>query len=545
MAAQERGMILPEATGYDSLRSQFAWAVPERFNIAAVCCDAWAEADPGRPAIIDATGGGQAVTTFGAVRERAGRLAAALAACGVRPGDRVAILLPQSAEVVVSHIAAYKLGAIVLPLASLFGSDALEYRLGDSGARVLITDAAGAAKVAPLRAALPGLEMVVSVDGADRDTHDYARLIADAPAPLPTRDTSRDDPALMIYTSGTTGLAKGALHAHRVLAGHLPGVQWPHEFFPKPGDLMWTPADWAWAGGLLNVLLPSLFFGVPVVAHRAPRFDPEQALGLIERLRIRNTFIPPTALRMLRSVERPAKRFALNLRSMASGGESLGAEVYEWGRRELGLTINEFYGQTECNLVLASCAGGGVSRAGAIGKAVPGHDANVIREDGTICDPGEQGQIAVRRPDPVMFIEYWNRPEATAAKFIGDWMTTGDQGYRDEDGYVFFLGRDDDVINSSGYRIGPGEIEDCLLRHPAVSIAAAVGMPDDIRGEIVRAFVVLRAGHEPGNALATDIQNFVRTRLSAHEYPRRIDFVDELPMTTSGKIIRRLLRDRP
>ncbi len=538
-------MILEPKADYASLTSNFVWRIPERFNIAFACCDVWAAREPDRPAILDATSGGCVVTTFAQLQDRANRLANALALRGVGRGDRIAVLLPQSVDVVASHLASYKLAAIALPLASLFGVDALAYRLADSGARALITDASGAQKLKTIRHALPALELVISTQGAYGDALDFEQMVAQASPHFATADTARDDPALMIYTSGTTGLAKGALHAHRVLPGHLPGVQWPHDFFPQPGDLMWTPADWAWAGGLLNVLLPSLFFGVPVVAHRAQRFDPEQAFALMERMKIRNAFIPPTALRMVRSVERPAHRYKLALRTMASGGESLGAEVYEWGQRELGLTINEFYGQTECNLVLASCAMNGVSRAGAIGKAVPGHVADIIREDGSICDAHEQGQVAVLRPDPVMFLEYWNRPEATAAKFIGDWMTTGDQGYRDEDGYVFFVGRDDDVINSSGYRIGPGEIEDCLLRHPAVAISAAVGAPDEIRGEIVRAFIVLRPGFAASDALAVDIQSFVRTRLSAHEYPRRIDFVTELPITTSGKIIRRLLRERP
>jgi len=538
-------MLLPDIRDYNDLRRAFAWRIPSRFNIAAACVDAWAAREPDRPAILDATGGGLHVTSYGEIAHRAGRLASALAARGVTRGDRVAILLPQSADVVSAHMAAYKLGAIVLPLAALFGVDALEYRLSDSGARAVITDAAGLAKLRAMTDRPPALEVIVSSDGDDGDAVGLERLIRDAAGEAPTLDTSSEDPALMIYTSGTTGLAKGALHAHRVLPGHLPGVQWPHDFFPQAGDLMWTPADWAWAGGLLNILLPSLFFGVPVVAHRAPRFDAEQAFGLMERVRVRNAFVPPTALRMLRSVERPRARFALDLRTMASGGESLGAEVFAWGQQELGMTINEFYGQTECNLVLASCAAGGVSRAGAIGKAVPGHEVAIIREDGSVCAPGEQGQIAVRRPDPVMFLGYWNRPEATAAKFIGDWMTTGDQGYADADGYVFFVGRDDDVITSSGYRIGPGEIEDCLLRHPAVAIAAAVGKPDALRTEIVRAFIVLRQCFAASEALAADIQAYVRTRLSAHEYPREITFVDELPMTTTGKIIRRLLRDRP
>ena len=539
-------MLLPDLRDFDALASAFRWEVPEGFNIADMCCERWAARAPDRPAILDASGGGLVTTTYGALKARSDALAAALAARGLRRGDRVAILLPQCEQTVSAHLAAYKLGCVALPLAALFGVDALEHRLRDAGARALVTDAAGLAKARALRASLPELELLVSVDGAQGEALGFDALIAGASlADLPEWRPGAEDPALMIYTSGTTGPAKGALHAHRVLAGHVPGVQLPHDFFPQPGDLMWTPADWAWAGGLLNALLPALMFGVPVVAHRAPRFEAEQAFALMERMQIRNAFIPPTALRMLRAVERPAQRYRLSLRTLASGGESLGAETWRWGREALGLSINEFYGQTECNLVLGSCAALGVSRPGAIGKPIPGHRAGVIRPDGSLCEPGEQGQIAIARPDPVMFLEYWRQPDATARKFIGDWMTTGDQGHMDADGYVFFVGRDDDVITSSGYRIGPGEVEDCLLRHPAVSLAAAVGKPDPLRTEIVRAFVVLREGFSPSDTLAAEIQDFVRTRLSAHEYPRQVDFVDELPMTTTGKIIRRLLRERP
>ncbi|MGL4242759.1 MAG: AMP-binding protein, partial [Beijerinckiaceae bacterium] len=340
------------------------------------------------------------------------------------------------------------------------------------------------------------------------------------------------------------GQPKGALHGHRVLLGHLPGVQMPHEFLPQPGDRLWTPADWAWAGGLLNILLPGLHLGVPVMARKFEKFDPEAALDLMARHRVRNTFIPPTALRMLRQVKDPAGRYDLNLRTLASGGESLGEETFAWGREALGLSINEFYGQTECNLVVGSCAAIGVSRPGSMGKAVPGHDVRVIREDGSLCEPGELGQVAVRRPDPVMFLTYWNKPEATEKKFIGDWMTTGDQGQVDADGYIHFVGRDDDVITSSGYRIGPGEIEDCLIQHDAVLLAAAVGKPDALRTEIVKAFVVLKPGIAESDALKADIQAFVKTRLSAHEYPREIAFIGEMPLTTTGKVIRRLLRDQ-
>jgi acetyl-CoA synthetase len=324
----------------------------------------------------------------------------------------------------------------------------------------------------------------------------------------------------------------------------MPGIELPHDFFPQPGDRFWTPADWAWAGGLLDCLLPSLYCGVPVVAQRFDKFDPELAFATIARHGIRNAFIPPTALRMLRSVPSPRGRHDIRLRTVGSGGEALGAETYEWGRAALGLAINEFYGQTECNLVVGSCTMIGVAKPGAIGKAIPGHEVAVIRADGSRAAPGETGQIAVKRPDPVMFLEYWGRPDATREKFIGDWMTTGDQGVVDDEGYFSFVGRDDDVITSSGYRIGPGEIEDCLIKHPAVALAAAVGKPDPVRTEIVKAFIVLKAGHAPSDALAAEIQGFVRTRLSAHEYPREVAFIDEMPMTTTGKVIRRLLRAR-
>jgi acetyl-CoA synthetase len=537
--------MLPERADYDSLVRDFRWVVPARFNIGVAVTDARVQQDGDRPAILTAQRDGAFVpTTFRELAEASNRFAHVLRAGGVGRGDRVAILLPQSPETVIAHAAVYKLGAVALPLAALFGVEALDYRLRDAGAKALVTDAAGLARIAPIRAGLDGLTCLVSTDGADGAALGFHAALEKASPDFTAVDTGADDPAMMIYTSGTTGPPKGALHAHRVLPGHLPGVQFAHEFTPRPGDLFWTPADWAWAGGLLNALLPSLFLGVPVVAKASARFDPEEAFALMARAKVRNAFVPPTALRMLRAVENPRGRFDLDLRTVASAGETLGAETFAWAREALGLTVNEIYGQTECNLVLGSCARIGVSRAGAIGKPVPGHDAAVIRADGSRAEPGEIGQIAVRRPNPVMFLSYWRQPEATAKKFLGDWMTTGDQGIVDEDGYVRFLGRDDDVITSSGYRIGPGEIEDCLLKHPAVALAAAIGKPDALRTEIVKAFVVLRPGVAPGEALADDLRRHVRTRLAAHEYPREIEFVSSLPMTTTGKIIRRELRDR-
>jgi len=537
--------MLPQIPDYEELCRRFRWQVPDRYNIGVDVCDRWARTDPGRLAILHVRPDGRTEeVSFGWLKESSDRLANVLRARGIARGDRVAILLPQAPEVAAAHIAIYKLGAVALPLATLFGVDALNYRLQNSAAKAAVTNAAGVAKLASIRADLPDLSLVLSVDGPGDGAEDFEETMARAAATFAAVETAPDDPALMIYTSGTTGPPKGALHAHRVLLGHLPGIELPHDFFPQPGDRFWTPADWAWAGGLLDALLPSLHFGVPVVARRFDKFDPEAALALMAETGVRNAFIPPTALRMLRAVPNPRGRHALDLRSVGSGGESLGAETVEWGKAAFGLVINEFYGQTECNLVLASCARIGVSRPGAIGKPVPGHEVAVVRRDGSVAPRGELGQIAVKRPDPVMFLEYWGRRQATEDKFVADWMTTGDQGIVDDDGYFHFVGRDDDVINSAGYRIGPGEIEDCLIRHPAVALAAVVGKTDPVRAEIVKAFVVLKEGLSPSDELAADIQNHVRTRLSAHEYPREVAFIDALPMTTTGKVIRRQLRER-
>src|SRR5437660_5160878 len=534
--------MLPHITDYDELYRKFRWQVPARYNIGVDVCDRWAQRDPDRLALVNLLADGTSEEIrYGWLKESSDRLANALSAHGIARGDRVAILLPQMPEVVVSHVAVYKLGAIALPLAVLFGVDALSYRLQNSGAKAVVTNAQGAAKIAEIRENLPELRLVLSTDGPADGASGFAETVERAAAAFTPVATGPDDPAMMIYTSGTTGPPKGALHGHRVLLGHLPGVELPHDFFPQPGDRFWTPSDWAWAGGLLDVLLPSLHFGVPVVAKRIEKFDPEEAFSLMSAAGVRNAFVAPTALRMLRFVPNPRGRHDLELRTLGSGGESLGIETFEWGKSALGLVINEFYGQTECNLVLSSCASIGVSRPGAVGKPVPGHVVAVIRPDGAVAPAGELGQIAVKRPDPVMFLQYWGREAATEEKFVGDWMTTGDQGIVDEDGYFHFVGRDDDVITSAGYRIGPGEIEDCLIRHPAVALAAVVGKPDPVRTEIVKAFIVLKPEHPPSDGLAAEIRDFVRTRLSAHGYPRESAFIDTMPMTTTGKVMRRLV----
>lgn len=536
--------LLPHASTYEDCYAQFRWEIPERFNIAAAVCDRHAAAKPDATAIVfeDADGSQQRMT-FGALQAQANRLANTLAHLGISPGDRVAIHLPQSFEAALAHVATYKLGAIALPLFSLFGPDALRHRLADSGARVLITCQANLPVLDAVRDSLGELAHVLITDGPAPGGHALEPLLAQASDRYGTAGTRADDPAMLIYTSGTTGDPKGALHAHRVLLGHMPGVEFPQRYFPQAGDLFWTPADWAWAGGLLDVLLPSLFHGVPVLAKRFAKFEPEPVFQLMARHAVRNTFMPATALRMLRQVPDP-KRYGVNLRSVASGGEALGEDLIGWGRDALGLTINEFYGQTEVNLVVGNNGDVMPIKPGSMGRPIPGHTVAVIDSEGREVPPGEIGMVAVRRPDPVMFLHYWNNPEATAKKFIGDWCLLGDLARRDDDGYLWFKSRDDDVIISSSYRIGPTEVEECLNKHPSVAMAGVIGSPDWIRGEIVKAYVVLVDGIEPTEAVRSDIQTHVKQQLSAHEYPREIRFIDALPLTVTGKIQRMKLRER-
>ncbi len=534
--------MLQPSNDYRSLFRDFAWKIPPRFNIGRAVAEA-APADA--LALIEISADGKRRDwRFGEVLAAANRLANALTTFGAHRGDRVGILLAQSAACAISHVAAYRAGLVAVPLFGLFGPEALEYRLIDCGARFVIADLEGLPKLLEIRERLSELRQILVVSGRGQNgTIDFDLALDEASDRFETVDTAADDPALIIYTSGTTGQPKGALHAHRVLLGHLPGVELPHDFFPQAGDCFWTPADWAWIGGLLDVLLPSWFHAVPVVACRMSKFDPERAYDLMARLEVRNIFLPPTAAKLMRQVPAPKSRPLL--RTVASGGETLGAELLDWARTTFHVTINEFYGQTECNLVVGNNAALFPVKPGSMGRPIPGHEVAVIDSEGRRLPPGEMGTIAIHRPDPVMFLGYWNRPDGSSAKFIGDWLVTGDQAHLDDEGYVWFAGRDDDLITSAGYRIGPGEIENCLLRHPCVAMAAVVGAPDPVRTEVVKACVVLKPGVIETERLKAELQDFVRVRLAAHEYPRIVEFRSSLPLTATGKIIRRALRGRP
>ncbi|WP_341667423.1 acyl-CoA synthetase [Alcaligenes sp. SDU_A2] len=539
--------MLSAGSGYSSTYSSFRWLVPKHYNIAADTCDKWADGS-GRLALIQHMPDGQVHRySFDQLKRWSDALAAAWQIQGLKRGDRIGILLAQGLETALAHLAAYKIGAIAMPLFTLFGTDALMYRLNDSGACALVTDQSGLDTLRPIRHQLTHLQHIYSVDASESTATEHAFwpvLESATGTDFQPAQTRADDPAVLIYTSGTTGSAKGALHAHRVLLGHLPGVEMSHNFLPRGQGLMWTPADWAWIGGLLDVLLPAWHHGMPVLAHRFPKFDAQAAWALMSEHGVTHTFLPPTALKMLRRSPSPRTRWPLQLQSIASGGESLGAELLQWARQELGITINEFYGQTECNMIVSSCSAWFPGQAGKIGKPVPGHRVAIVDETGQILPVGSEGHIAVQRPDPVMFLEYWQRPEATNEKFVGDWLLTGDKGMLDEEGYIRFVGRNDDVITSAGYRIGPGPIEDGLLGHHAVALAAVIGVPDPERTEVVKAFIVLKDGVEPSDELIKDIQEHIKRRVAAHEYPRIIEFVDSLPMTATGKVIRHALRQR-
>jgi acetyl-CoA synthetase len=531
MGADRR--LLPDVGDWNTIWQRFRWRVPEQFNVARECGEHWARRDPERTALVQVADDGVDRWTFRRLNDAAARFGSVLSGAGIEKGDRVAILLSQGPETLIAHLGAMRIGAVSLPLFTLFGPDALNYRLADSGARAVVTDTADLDKLMSLD--LPELRAVwCTGPGHVRSFWD------DIPraTPGPIADTAADDPAMMIYTSGTTGPPKGVLHAHRFLLGHLPSMELHHEGFPQPGDVGWTPADWAWIGGLMDMAMPCLYYGVPLVGRRFRKFEPEAAWRLVAEQRVRNLFLPPTALKLMRQASPPE---SVQVRSIGSGGESLGDDLRAWGREVLGAPINEIYGQTECNLVISSTEA--ERRSGAMGRAVPGHEVAVIDGEGRPLPDGEIGEIAVAAPDPVMFLRYWNQPEKTAEKFVGRWLRTGDLGSRDAEGFFTYIARDDDVITSSGYRIGPSEIEHCLAGHPAVVMAAVVGVPDPERTEAVVAYVVLRDETHQAE-LDEELVERVRTRISPHLAPRRIVRVRELPMTATGKIMRRELRQR-
>ncbi len=558
---------LPDVDHHAALHAGLQWQVPADFNIAQACCSRWAAAPAtaARVAIAwEDEAGRRGELSYGELQAQALRLAAALRSQGVRHGQVVALVLPQRPETAVAHMALQMLGAVAMPLSMLFGPDALAYRLQDSAAVAAIVDAGVLPAVRALQAECPALRWLLAVGApVAASVWTWEEALAHAPQRFRPVATRADDAAILIYTSGTTGPPKGALIPQRALLGNLSGFVCSQNWFgTRDDEVFWSPADWAWTGGLMDALLPTLYFGRRIVAFHG-RFHPERAFELMQRHRVTHSFLFPTALKaMMKAVPAPRERYALQLRSVMSAGEALGDAVFDWGRQALGLTVNEMFGQTEINYIVGNCGAfidrqggshpGWPARAGSMGRAYPGHRVAVIDAQGDECPRGTPGDVAVHRldvhgrPDPVFFLGYWKQPEATAAKYTGDpaasWCRTGDTAVMDDAGYLWYQGRSDDVFKAAGYRIGPSEVENCLVKHPAVANAAVVPKPDAERGALVKAYVVLAPGVTASAALVQALQQHVRGRLAPYEYPKEIEFIDALPMTTTGKVQRRVLR---
>ena len=586
--------------GYRRLHANFGWQVPAQFNMAQVCSARWAASASTRLRIAVRTlwpDGSLHSHSYADLQGAANRLSQVLTGLGVARGDRVAIVMPQRFETAVAYMAVLQMGAVAVPLSMLFGPDALAFRLADSGAAVAIADASALETLNLARGDVRTLRSVIGVaalgapgggacsvagrangtvlvDGASfpgTAELDFASALQSAPAHFAALRTQADDPAVLIYTSGTTGNPKGALIPHRALIGNLSGFVCSQNWFGFGGRgterskaVFWSPADWAWTGGLMDALLPTLYFGCTIVAFGG-RFAPRTALELMQRCKVTHTFLFPTAIKALMkaypgSAQRTvAQQFGLRLQALMSAGEAMGDAVFGYCQTQLGVTPNEMFGQTEINYIVGNCALHWKPKPGSMGMAYPGHRVAVINEEGVECATGEVGEVALHRldihgqPDPIFFLGYWKNPQATQDKFSGDWCRTGDLALRDAEGYLWYQGRSDDVFKSAGYRIGPGEIENCLVKHPAVANAAVVPKPDAERGALVKAYVVLApdwvvgGGADPAardlqQRLVAELQDHVKGLLAPYEYPKEIEFVDALPMTTTGKVQRRVLR---
>ena len=542
--------MLQKLNNFDELCLTFKWNIPEFYNIASDTVDQ--DIYQNRIALINFLQDSKIEKwSFFDIKKSSNKLANVFNHFNLEANARVGIILGQCPETAIAHMACFKSGKISIPLFNLFGTEALHYRLLNSRASLVVCDNIGLNKIMEIKDRLPDLKKIICIDSNDEKSNvfNFKKLLEKASDSYTTKKTKASDPALIIYTSGTTGGPKGALLPHRSLLGHIPGVEIPHEFLSSSEpvtDLFWTPADWAWIGGLFDVLLPAWHFGIPVVSYRSQKFDPEFTFYLISKLEIKNTFLPPTALKMMKSFN-PSKTVKnLKLRTVGSGGEALGEDLLEWGKEILGVGINEFYGQTECNLTVSNCGVIMPTKQGSIGKPVPGHEVRIVNYKGELIkEPGLDGEIIVKSDTPVSFLKYWENDAATKEKVKNGWLHTGYFAYKYEEGYFYFKGREDDIINTSGYRVGPSEVEDAILSHPEVSMVAVIGVPDKLRGQIIKAFIV--TGDQKNvltqnNKLKQSIQNHVKLRLAAHEYPRLIEFVYELPLTTTGKIIRKDLR---
>jgi acetyl-CoA synthetase len=510
---------------YDMLRSAHRWQVPDRYNLAADVCDK-------HPAdalamVHEHHGGAVREVHWGELQALSNQAANLLAGLGVERGDRVAVVLPPTPETAAVFFGVWKLGAILLSMSVLYGDEGIAHRVDDSEPKVLITDAANAGRFERM----DGPRLVIlerSLLAAESDRAE-------------TADTSSEDPAQLYYTSGTTGLAKGIVHAHRYLLAHNE-FELCHDL--QPGERFHGMGEWAWAAGICPLLGPWRLGAVQLAYQRDGGFDPHRQLDFLSRHDASNVFATPTAIRSMMGIADARERYPQRFRVVCSAGEPLNPEAIRWFRDQYGVTVLDYYGLTESYPLCGNFPWMEV-REGSMGKPLPGWDVQILDQDENAVPQGERGEICLRaRSNPHYPLGYWRQPEASEETFGGDWFHSKDAAREDEDGYVWYEGRADDVIIAAGYRIGPFEVESVCLEHRAVAEAAAVASPDERRGSVVKAFVVLAEGAEPSEELADDIKVFVRDRLSAYAYPRRIEFVASLPKTLTGKIRRIELRQR-
>ena len=510
------------SSSYEKVCAAHRWAVPARYNIASDVCD---KHPRDKLAMVwESFDGSYRELAWGELQDLSNQAAHVLRELGVERGDRVAVVLPPTPETAAIFFGVWKLAGILLSMSVLYGDDSIRHRLSDSGAKLVVTDADNASRFADSEARMLVL---------DADT------LAGASTERVPGDTSAEDPAQLYYTSGTTGLAKGIVHAHRYILGHEEFV-YSHEV--ADGERFHGMGEWAWAAGIAPLLGPWRLGAVQCVYRREAGFDPRKQLDFLSRHDVTNVFTTPTAMRAMMAIEDAGTRYSQKFRRVCSAGEPLNPEAIRWFREQYGVTVLDYYGLTESYPLVGNYPFMEV-REGSMGKPMPGWDVRILDEDERPVARGERGEICLRaRTNPHYPLGYWNRPEDTDEVFGGEWFHTKDAAREDQDGYIWYEGRADDVIIAAGYRVGPFEVESVCLEHSAVREAAAVASPDELRGNVVKAFIVLAADIEPSEELADEIKAFVRERLSAYAYPRRIEFVDDLPKTLTGKIRRIELR---
>jgi acetyl-CoA synthetase len=540
------------AKSFADAHAKHRWQIPSDYNVAADCLDRSFQAKDKVALYYEDDEGNTANYTWGQMAAAANRFANALHGLGIARGDVVAVHTPQRPETAIIHMALYRIGAIGLPISKLFGPDAIQYRLENSSAKAILMEPETVDKLGGLRGKVQTLKHVIVCGGKAAglpgggkvDGLDFDELLAKGSEQFtPDRPSQAEDPLLLMYTSGTTGNPKGVLHASRYVLGHN-GIDYSYDFL-RDGDLYYSMADWAWAGGLLDGLLAVWPYGTPVLAYRSKaRFDPEVTLRLLEKYGATVGLYPPTALKSLREIQKPREKFKnLKLRCIVSGAEPVSPELARWVAEELKVGFNQGFGQTEANYFIGTCGALEPYTLEPLGKAFPGHRVAVVDVEGKPVKNGDVGEIAIGKESPVVMKEYWKNPEAMKEKFKGEWCVTGDMGYADDEGYVYFQGRGDDVIKTSGYRVGPAEIESKIIEVKGVASCAVIGVSDPQRGQAIKAFVKVLPGTEKSDALIRQIQEHVRKKLAAHEYPREIEFIEEFPVTVTGKIRRRDLRD--